>query len=439
MDSYQKTLEFLFSQLPMFQRVGQAAYKANLDTTLALDEYFQHPHKAYKTIHIAGTNGKGSVSHMLAAVLQKAGYKVGLYTSPHLLDFRERIKVNGLEIDENSVVQFVNDHKGIIDELKPSFFEMTVAMAFDYFQKQAIDVAVVEVGMGGRLDSTNIISPLLSVITNIGLDHTMFLGETIEEIAKEKAGIIKEGIPVVVGESNPGSSRVFNYRAISKNSEITFADQYLNIEYAMQSLDNKLTVNVFREEELIYEDLKFDLVGKYQTKNILTALTSICKLKLKGFKITNQHVYEGFNDCASLTGLKGRWQIIGNNPLTICDTGHNEEGLKSIVKQFESTAYKNLHIVFGIVNDKNVNSILSLLPKDAHYYFTKASIPRSLEPELLKEQAETFGLKGDVFQNVEVAFEHASKKAVNEDLIFVGGSTFVVADLLQLKNGSQLN
>jgi dihydrofolate synthase / folylpolyglutamate synthase len=431
MDNYQNVLDFLFSQLPMYQRIGKAAYKANLDTTIALDNYFNHPHLKFKTIHVAGTNGKGSVSHMLAAVLQKTGYKVGLYTSPHLIDFKERIKVNGREIDENSVTKFVNKHKVIIEKLSPSFFEMTVAMAFDYFEKEEIDVAVVEVGMGGRLDSTNIISPVLSVITNIGLDHTMFLGDTIEKIAKEKAGIIKEKIPLIVGESDPITSRVFNNIAGTKASPLIFADQYLNIEYTLQSINGLLTVNVKRDDKIIYENLKLDLLGAYQVKNMLTALTAICELKQNGFNISNKHVYEGFENCSKLTGLKGRWQIIGNNPLIVCDTGHNENGINAIVNQLKHTAYRKLHIVIGLVNDKNANSILQMLPKDAIYYFTKASIPRALDANILEDEASKVELHGEVFENVSTAFQSAKENADSKDLIFIGGSTFVVADLLK--------
>ena len=431
--NYQQTLDFLFSQLPMFQRIGKAAYKANLDNTLALDKYFMYPHKSFKTIHIAGTNGKGSVSHMLAAVLQKAGYKTGLYTSPHLRDFRERIKINGEEIPEDKVVEFVEKHKEGFAPVKPSFFELTVAMAFDYFANEKVDIAVIETGLGGRLDSTNIISPELSIITNISKDHMQFLGETLELIALEKAGIIKKATPLVVGEYQQAIAHVFKNKAVEKNATIYFADNQFNIDYSMQTVDEKQVFQVYKEKELVYPDLKLDLLGQYQKKNVITALKSIELLCDKGFKVSVANIYGGFEDVSKLTGLQGRWQTIGCNPRIVCDTGHNEAGITQILEQIKATAYKNLHMVFGVVDDKNIETILSMLPKKAKYYFCKASIPRALNEEILYEKASKFNLKGQNFPTVESALESARQNAQKEDFIFVGGSTFVVADILELR------
>ncbi len=431
--NYKETLEFLFSQLPMFQRIGKAAYKANLDNTLALDKYFNYPHKSFKTIHIAGTNGKGSVSHMLAAVLQKAGYKTGLYTSPHLKDFRERIKIDGKEIPEEKVVEFVEKHKDGFAPIKPSFFELTVAMAFDYFANENVDVAVIETGLGGRLDSTNIIKPELSVITNISKDHMQFLGDTIDKIAAEKAGIIKRDIPVVVGEYQEDIAHVFEQKVTEKNSPLIFASNEFAINYSMLTIDEKQIFQVYKGEELIYPDLKIDLPGIYQKHNIKTALQSIEILTTKGFNISRENIYDGLENVTGLTGLMGRWQTIGNNPRIICDTGHNEAGITQILEQIKSTAYKNLHMVFGVVDDKNIDSILAMLPIEATYYFCKASIPRALDEKILHKKAAKFNLKGNSFKNVELALESAKQNAQKEDFIFVGGSTFVVADLLELR------
>ena len=335
--NYQKTLNWLFDQLPMYQRQGKAAYKADLNNTLELDRYFNYPHKKFKSIHVAGTNGKGSISHMLASVLQEAGYKVGLYTSPHLKDFRERIRVNGEVISEEFVVDFIKDHRSKFEEIKPSFFEMTVAMAFDYFAKMQIDVAVVEVGMGGRLDSTNIIQPNLSVITNIGLDHTAFLGNTLEEIATEKAGIIKEHTPVVIGETHVETEEVFIERAKKLKSDIYFADQFYEIDYAMLTIDNKQVFNVKLGEEIIYKDLKLDLLGSYQKKNLLTVLKALEILGKNAYNFELEHIYKGLEKVVKNTGLKGRWQILENNPLIVCDTAHNLEGLTYVIDQIKHT------------------------------------------------------------------------------------------------------
>lgn len=429
--NYKETLDFLFAQLPMYQRMGKAAYKANLDTTLAFDKYFDHPHRHYKTIHVAGTNGKGSVSHCIASVLQEAGYRVGLYTSPHLRDFRERIRINGEMISESAVTNFVGQHKKIIQELQPSFFEMTVAMAFDYFRAENVDVAIMEVGMGGRLDSTNIIHPEVSVITNIGLDHTAFLGDSLSEIAGEKGGIIKSETPVIIGQTHPETESVFKNLAIQQDAPIIFADQQLNISVATLSIDEKQVFQVYEGERRLFSDLKLDLLGDYQQKNVLTVLSSLMMLRRKGFTITDKHIYAGLESVTRNTGLIGRWQYLGYNPRIICDTGHNVDGVKLLVEQMNKTPHKKLHIVLGMVNDKDHAAVLNLLPKHANYYFTKASIPRSLNHESLKLLANEYELLGEAYENVLDALKSAQKNAGANDLIFIGGSTFVVADVLE--------
>ncbi|MBS2099765.1 bifunctional folylpolyglutamate synthase/dihydrofolate synthase [Carboxylicivirga linearis] len=431
MKSYQETLNYLFSQLPMYQRVGQAAYKADLHTTLELDKYFNHPHKNYKTIHVAGTNGKGSVSHCLASVLQQAGYKTGLYTSPHLVDFRERIKVNGEMISEQAVIDFVENHQDIINTLEPSFFEMTVAMAFEYFKNEKVDIAIIEVGMGGRLDSTNIISPELSVITNIGLDHTTFLGDTLPKVAAEKGGIIKENIPVIIGQTQEETSPIFIELAKSKSTPITFADQKLEAPYSTFSIDEKQIFQISENGQIKYPNLKLDLLGNYQRKNIVTALCTIESLQQKGFPISIDDIYKGLQNVVSNTGLLGRWQTIGYNPRIVCDTGHNAEGIKLIVEQIKNTAYKTLHFIIGMVDDKDHAKVLSQLPKDAIYYFTKAAIPRSIASEKLQIMAKDHQLEGDCYPTPHEALEKAKKIADANDLIFIGGSTFIVADTLE--------
>jgi dihydrofolate synthase / folylpolyglutamate synthase len=429
--TYNETLEWLFNQLPMYQREGKAAYKDNLDNTLALDAYFHHPHKKFRSIHIAGTNGKGSVSHMLASVLQQAGYKVGLYTSPHLKDFRERIKINGEMISENHVVDFIEQHQPIFEKIQPSFFEMTVALAFDFFAQKNIDIAVVEVGMGGRLDSTNIIQPELSVITNIGLDHTQFLGDTLEKIAKEKAGIIKEKTPVIVGETHSEIQEMFTEIAKQKNAEIQFADQKYFINYAMQSVDFKQVFNIEDAYgKIAFRNLTLDLLGAYQQKNLLTALTVIKKLQKLAMNIRETHLYQGMSNVIKNTGLLGRWQVLNHHPLTIADTGHNIEGLTYTIDQIKQTPHKRLHFVFGVVNDKNIDTILKILPKNAVYYFTRANIPRALDENVLAEKAKSAGFTGDTYPGVQIALQNAKKNASDNDLIFIGGSTFVVAEAI---------
>jgi len=427
---YPQILQFLYSQLPMYQRMGKAAYKANLDNTLALDDYFGNPHKQFISIHVAGTNGKGSVSHILASILQEAGFKVGLYTSPHLKDFRERIKINGSEIPEKSVVDFVGNNMGIIEKIKPSFFEMTVAMAFYYFAEKKVDVAVVEVGLGGRLDSTNILQPLLSIITNIGYDHTEFLGDTIPQIAKEKADIIKHGIPVVVGETQKETRDIFLKTASSKNARIFFADSYYKADYSLLTIDNYQLFNVYKNNKLEYSNLKTDLLGNYQRKNVITALRAVDVVADQGLNMNREQIYAGLSKVILNTGFFGRWQIIDTDPLVICDTGHNMEGLAEVFRQIGNMEYKQLHIIFGVVNDKDLNSILVLLPKDAQYYFTKAGIPRAMDENQLSLEAGKRGINGKAYPTVPEALKSAKSQASGDDLIFVGGSTFVVAEVI---------
>lgn len=422
--NYQEAIDFMFSSLPMYQRVGKAAYKANLDNTLALDEYFGHPHKSFKTIHVAGTNGKGSVSHSLAAILQQAGYKTGLYTSPHLVDYRERIRVNGEMISKDYVCNFINDNQDIIGKLKPSFFEMSVALAFKYFADMKVDVAVIEVGMGGRLDSTNIITPELSVITNIGFDHTQFLGNTLPLIAGEKAGIIKPNIPVVIGETHTETREVFENKAKATNSPISFADQNIKVEKKNIANDYKSAEYIINDTEM----LRFDLFGEYQTKNLATILEVTKELKNRGFAISDQNISDALQNVKALTGLHGRWEILSDSPLTICDTGHNYDGLSYVTSQLKALNCEKLHIVLGFVNDKDVEHVLPLFPKNAQYYFTQAEIPRAMSAEQVKAYGDTFGLTGEIYANVPLAYESAKKNASKNDSIFIGGSTFIVGD-----------
>ncbi len=427
--NYFETVEFLYSQLPMYQRRGKTAFKKTSDNIIALCDKLGNPHLKFKSIHIAGTNGKGSVSHIFASILQEAGYKTGLYTSPHLKDFRERIRINGTEIPENEVTDFVEKNMSLFGEIKPSFFEMTVALAFYYFAKEKVDVAVIETGLGGRLDSTNVISPVLSVITNIDFDHKQFLGNTLKDIAYEKAGIIKENTPVVIGEYSDETADVFIKTAKEKKSDIYFADKEYSCDYSMLTSDYKQVLNVYKNGKLYFENLKTDLLGIYQRKNIVTVLKSIEILSDK-FKISRDNIYSGTLNVKSNTGFRGRWDILGFNPLIIADTGHNEAGIKEILKQLKNTAYKKLHFVLGTVDDKDIENILKLLPKDAVYYFTKAQIPRALNEKELKNKAEKFGLEGKTFGKTEEAFLLAKKNAGKNDLIFVGGSTFTVAEIL---------
>ncbi|WP_316785460.1 folylpolyglutamate synthase/dihydrofolate synthase family protein [Pedobacter frigiditerrae] len=427
--TYKQTLDFLYSKLPMFTRVGAVALKKDLHNTIAMCAALDNPQAKFKSIHIAGTNGKGSTSHMLAAVLQKAGYKTGLYTSPHLKDFRERIRINGKMVSKSFVKDFVKNQTEIIQETEPSFFEVTVAMAFDYFAKEKVDIAVIEVGLGGRLDSTNIITPELSVITNISLDHTNILGNTLPEIAFEKAGIIKKNIPVVIGERQSETENVFIQKAIQENSQITFAQDNLRLENLRQK-NPLLSMDIYQGKGLGYKNLALDLTGTYQSKNIVTVIQSILKLKELGFNIPDKAIYSSLNKVKKLTGLQGRWQTLSTNPLVICDTGHNKAGITEVIQNINNTSFEKLHIVIGMVKDKDINGVLAILPKNAIYYFCEPDLERALPAKDLAEKAARFKLKGEIFINVKSALEAAKTKAKNNDLIFVGGSTFVVAEIL---------
>lgn len=427
--TYQQTLNFLYSKLPMFTRIGAAALKKDLHNTIEMCARLNNPQYQFKTIHIAGTNGKGSTSHMLAAILQKAGYKTGLYTSPHLKDFRERIRINGKMAPKSFVKQFVNEQKKNIEEIEPSFFEVTVAMAFDYFAKEKVDIAVIEVGLGGRLDSTNIITPELSVITNISLDHTNLLGDTLSEIAFEKAGIIKTNLPVVIGEKQPETMDVFNRKAEKEKAQIIFAEDQLSI--TNQTIKgSSLVLNIVKNKEVIFSNLALDLTGTYQQKNILTVIQSVLKLRELGFNISEEAIYQALKNVKKLTGLQGRWQTLSKNPLIICDTGHNKAGITEIIKNISNTKYKNLHIVIGMVKDKDIDGVLTLLPKNAAYYFCQPNLERALPANELAQKAAQHHLAGKVFTSVADAFKNAKEKSNPEDLIFIGGSTFVVAEIL---------
>ena len=428
---YKETIDWLFTQLPIYQRVGQAAYKADLSNTIQLLNILGNPQRKFKAIHVAGTNGKGSVAHLLASILQEAGYKTGLYTSPHLKDFRERIRINGEMINENQVVDFVSANQHAFEDIKPSFFEMTVGMAFDYFEKEKVDYAVLETGMGGRLDSTNVSNPVVSVITNIGFDHMQFLGDTIEKISAEKAGIIKEKVPVVIGKTQAGAKEVFEERCKEKESPIYFADQHFEFREIQTRDQSYLTYDVWKDHQLFIEKLDSPLLGKYQSGNIATALQTLEVLKsLNELTLSTEDIRQGIELVVQHTGLQGRWQILHKNPLTICDTGHNPEGLQAVVEQIADTQFEKLHFVFGMVNDKNPESLLYLLPKHATYYFCKPDIPRGMDVEELKEHAFKAGLRGEHYSSVNQALHSATNNAKANDLVFVGGSTFVVAEVI---------
>lgn len=426
---YNQTIEYLYSQVPMFHRVGSSAYKDNLENTYKLDNHLGHPHQKYKTIHVGGTNGKGSVSNFLCSILMESGYKVGLYTSPHIVDFKERIRVNGKKISEEFVVDFVEKHKSFFEPLQPSFFELITAMCFEYFAQQKVDIAVIEVGMGGRLDCTNIINPLVSVVTNISLDHTQFLGNTIAEIAKEKAGITKKNTPLILGESNTQYNKVFFEQAELMDAPIILANNKLQTSEGFINQDNELCINVFKAGEICYPQIKSAQTGIYQYKNIITTLATIEELKSIGLNISKENIYDGFKKVNQNTGFYGRWQTISNNPLTICDTGHNEAGIKLVVENLSKIEYNNLRIVIGFVSDKDIEKILKLLPKNAIYYFVNANIARALNSQDLKMQALNHGLMGESYQSVKEGLLQAQKDAKQNDLIFVGGSNFVVAEI----------
>ena len=404
--NYNDTVNWMFSQLPMYQNKGKIAFKKDLTNTLVLSKQLKHPEKKFKSIHVAGTNGKGSTSHMLASILQEAGYKVGLYTSPHLKDFRERIKINGQCVSKQFVIGFIKRNTSFLNQNSLSFFEMTVGMAFDYFAKQKVDIAIIEVGLGGRLDSTNIITPEVSVITNIGFDHTQFLGDTLEQIAFEKAGIIKENIPVVIGETQKETKPVFERVSKERKAAIYFAD----------TSENKL-----------YES---DLKGAYQKHNIKTVITTISELKKKGFKVTENNIVDGFNCVIKNTGLQGRWQVLQMQPKIVADTAHNKEGLTYTMRQIKTEPHDQLHLVLGFVNDKNLDTIIGLFPMEAHYYLCKPNVQRGLEVDVLKKYFVSKNYNVEAYNSVAEAFEIAKNKASANDLIYVGGSTFVVAEII---------
>lgn len=427
--TYQLTLDFLYSKLPMFTKVGANAIKKGLDNTLNFCAALDNPQHKFKSVHIAGTNGKGSTSHMLAAILQSAGYKTGLYTSPHLKDFRERIRINGEMAPESFVVDFVQEQKTNIENIAPSFFEVTVAMAFDYFAKEKVDIAVIEVGLGGRLDSTNVITPELSIITNISLDHTQILGETLPEIAFEKAGIIKPKVPVVIGELHEETKPIFVKKAEAENAPIQFAEKIIEIKNAKQNKAD-LLVDVHLNGEIWLNALSLDLNGSYQQKNVATVLASVLQMRQLGFAISNDAIINGLAAVKAITGLQGRWQTLSNNPLTICDTGHNKAGITEVLKNIQQTPHENLHMVIGMVSDKDISGVLALLPKNAVYYFCQPQLERALPAKKLQEQALGFNLIGETYATVSNALEAAKQNALTNDLIFVGGSTFVVAEVV---------
>ena len=427
--TYQQTLDFLYSKLPMFTRIGAAALKKDLHNTLEMCARLDNPQHKFKTIHIAGTNGKGSTSHMLAAILQKAGYKTGLYTSPHLKDFRERIRINGKMAPKAFVQKFVQQQKKNIEEIEPSFFEVTVAMAFDYFAKEKVDIAVIEVGLGGRLDSTNVITPELSVITNISLDHTNLLGDTLAEIAFEKAGIIKPKIPVIIGEKHKETIDVFKEKAKKENASIVFAEDHLSVT-SQPLKGSNLVIDILKNAEVIFPNLCLDLTGTYQQKNILTVIQSVLKLRELGFTIPNPAIYQALKNVKKITGLQGRWQTLAKNPLVICDTGHNKAGITEILKNISNTNHQNLHMVIGMVKDKDIDGILMLLPKNATYYFCQPNLERALPAQELAQKARRHNLIGEYYDSVIDAFRNAKQQSNSEDLIFIGGSTFVVAEIL---------
>ena len=432
--TYAETLDYLFNALPMFQRVGASAYKADLTNTISLCEHLGNPQETFKTIHVAGTNGKGSTSHALASVFQAAGYKTGLYTSPHLKSFTERIRIDGKEITEEDVVEFVANNRAFLDELQPSFFEMTVGMAFWYFAKEAVDIAVIEVGMGGRLDSTNVIHPELCVITTIGYDHTQFLGNTLPLIAGEKAGIIKQGVPVVISQTQKETQAVFSEQAAAKQAAIVFADQVWEVTKLPESENPNIQLPAnFKVRSSDGEfNLKFGLNGDYQRFNLPGILEAVKLLRNQGWNLSDKALQVGLESISEQTGLKGRWQLLQVNPIILADTGHNEAGIGEVVNQLKKYSYSKLWMVIGMVNDKDISKVLDLLPKEANYIFCQASIPRAMDAHELARKGNEKGLIGQVIPTVSEALEFARKNASPDDLIFVGGSTFVVAEIENL-------
>ena len=428
MNTYAEVIDYLYSRLPMFTRDGVSAYKKDLDRTLALCEELGHPQNKFKTIHIAGTNGKGSSSHMLAAVLASAGYRTGLYTSPHLVDFRERIRIDGEWIDAQFVVDFVQNQQQLIEKVQPSFFEATVALAFDYFAQQKVEIAIIEVGLGGRLDSTNIIHPEVSLITNIGMDHMNILGNTLEEIALEKAGVIKDNTPVVISETNWVTAPVFCAKAAECHAPIVFADQ----RYEVKAISRKPAIqDVAVEREKETSTYTLDLTGTYQTKNILGVLATVEILRAKGYAIAEEALCHGLANVQRLTGFQGRWQTLSTDPWIICDTGHNEDGIKEVAKNLETMTYNQLHIVLGAMKDKDLAHMLPYLPRDAMYYFCSPAMPRAMEAEELEMQAAEYDLSGYIGGAVIDALDKAIANYRTGDLVFIGGSNFVVAEVLE--------
>lgn len=423
--NYQETLNYLYNSTPVFEHVGAVAYKEGLQNTLALDKHFNHPHTNFKTIHIAGTNGKGSCSHSLASILQEAGYKVGLYTSPHLVDFRERIRVNGQCISKERVVKFVKDERKFFEPLHPTFFELTTALAFKYFDEQKVDIAIIEVGLGGRLDCTNIISPILSIITNISFDHTQFLGDTLAKIAAEKAGIIKKGVPVIIGEANEETRPVFQSKANEVNSDIVFAEDNAIVTSSSPIVDGGRRYNLSNNSTLVGE-----LSGDYQERNMNTILCACNILKQMNIIKNDDIIAKGLTNICKNTGLLGRWQTIQNNPTVVCDTGHNVGGWNYLAPQIKRQQCNQLRIVFGMVDDKDINSVMYLLPKNAIYYWTQAESKRAIKAERVAEIAIKHDLRGEIFDNVEVAYTKALQDSNKDDFVFVGGSSYIVADLL---------
>ena len=426
--NYQETIEYLYQQLPVFHRIGKKAFKADLTNTLKLCKHLDNPQVKFKTVHIAGTNGKGSSSHFLASILQSAGYKTGLYTSPHLKSFTERIRINGVPIPENEVISFVKKNKNFLEELKPSFFEMSVGMAFVYFAKEQVDIAIIEVGLGGRLDSTNIITPLLSLITNISFDHTDILGDTLPKIAFEKAGIIKANIPVIISEKKSETEQVFIDKAYAENAPIYFAEDYFRVdEFEEKNLLLEMNIlDLFNNRTFKIES---QLVGEYQIKNILGVLKSIDILNQMNFVVSSTAIFEGIKNVISQTGLQGRWQVLSRSPLLICDTAHNVAGISQVIQSLQKIKFNELWMVLGFVSDKDISGILKLMPKEAKYIFCEANIPRALNSKELLNQAKKFGLVGEDIPNVNDAISFVISKANVNDLIFVGGSTFVVAEI----------
>ena len=426
--NYQETIEYLFNSTPVFEHVGASAYKEGLENTLALDEHFNHPHTHFLSIHIAGTNGKGSCSHSLAAILQAEGYKVGLYTSPHLIDFRERIKVNGKMIPEQNVIDFVKNERSFFEPLHPSFFELTTALAFKYFAEQKIDIAIIEVGLGGRLDCTNIITPILSIITNISFDHTQFLGNSLAEIAGEKAGIIKQGVPTIIGEAVPETRVVFQSKAQKMDSVITFAE---DIPALLSS--HILPNGGIKYQTRFFGDIEGELGGTYQEKNTNTVLTAAMYLYNKGIIKDVTSISLGLSKVCETTGLMGRWQKLKEHPLVICDTGHNAGGWKYLSQQIKQQPCKHRRIIFGMVDDKDLHTVIRMLPKEATFYWTQPSTKRAFPVKKIAEEAKEYGLDGNCYETVKDAYMTALKDAGEEDFIFVGGSSYIVADLLSKK------